>query len=275
MLALLHRFGLAVELALLALAVVLAAATVVAGVDTGPLALMIGALAALVAFVSKVTEPHDQSSDAGYVQRLVDEAAFAANYGEVASIEGPEWLLEDLRKHLKDPVLIPRRAARSALANAEAIYADFSLRDQRARERGESLPLSPIGGPEVVDRLNLPRKMLEPLFDLVPHPPRYLASIKTIPSDRRVPALVAGYNVAYQEGHDRRAWPYLLYLSELGDHTELENILAKRLITMENKGFSGPEYSATRDLAVRTTGIQFDDWYAKSVRPSLDDDATH
>lgn len=266
----LRRLALVLELAALASAVGFAIATLAGGADTANWAVLTGALAALLAVLRRQAEPDDKSDDPKYVRRLVDEAAFAANYGEVAAHEAPEWLMEELRARLQDPVLIPRRGARKALAHAESVYQDYSARLRRATDAGETMPYSPLGGPEIVDPLNLPRKLLEPLFELVPPATRYLQALRDVPLERRVPVLAAGYQIAYQEGHDRKAWPHLQYLKELGDVEKLKEILAERLISMENEGFGGPAYQATRDLAKEVNGVQFKSWYDKSVRPFLE-----
>jgi hypothetical protein len=261
----LRRLGFIVEFAMLLAIIVFAVATLAFGANTTALAGLAAAVAAVIAFLLKWSQPSDQTQNAKYVQRLVDEAAFATSYGEVAAVETPDVLLDLMRVRLKDPVLIPRGPARKALDHAEMVYGR-SAAWLRAREQaGDGEPPTP----RPFD--NPPLEMIMPLEPIVPKGRVYLEKLQEIPSERRVPAFSAGYQLAYQAGHDRLAWRYMTFLADLGEKATLEKILVERLITMINKG-GGYAYPATLDLAREIEGVQFDDWFARNVKPHLEED---
>lgn len=136
--------------------------------------------------------------DAAGASRLVDEAAFA-----MAAREWPgnrangTYMLEQLHRYLKAPVLVSRRHARRVLREAE--------RRLQAADRKMD--------PTTV------RRVLEPVLEVLPNESAYLGAIWRVPPELRRSALESGYNRLSAEKEDRWAWQYLLLLKDLCERT--------------------------------------------------------
>jgi hypothetical protein len=196
-----------------------------------------GMLVIAVAAVTAIVEHGSALPDEEEVKRVVDEAAFAMTLREWHGNETRgRWVFQQLQEYLADPVVVPKRKARKALAEAEHAL--------HAADRDVDF--------EVV------RKLVEPVMDVLPSEEDYLRVIRRLPSDVRLEQIEQGYD-AKTRSEDRWAWSYLLLLKDLREYDKLLEILSKRLHAMRYVRRTGVTdakfaYNATKWLAREVLG---------------------
>jgi hypothetical protein len=213
---------------------------------------VVAALAVAVAGVTYLSQG-GRASDDHRVRRLVDEAAFAMAAREWhGNRNDSDWVLAQLQRFLRDPVLMPKRKAKRAARKAE--------HDAEATDTGDAMR----GFAKV-------RAAIDAVQPLLPEEDEYLHALHRAPREARLAALQAGYMHYTAEREDRWAWYYLLLMKDLDEHNVLA-VLAERVQQMREVRASPPPhtdaaiaYPATLGLAEEILGDGYLGWWVRNI----------
>jgi hypothetical protein len=202
-----------------------------------------------------LTWPTGTISSAREATQLIREAVFVMNVREWPNnIDNSTWVLEELARRLKQPVLLRKDIAQKLLSDAHSLAGKS---DHTGDEFGGI-----FGGFEEV------RRILRPVLTRLPSADVYFAALEYIAPDLRGPLLEKEY---YRARDDIVAWQCLLLLKQLGERDTLLKLLKQRLVTIPSEQYR-KAYDATMWLAQEFLHDEFSSWWEREIADQDDSD---